>query len=74
MKTRPTTEDLISYAHGTAGNEVDRMLDELCREDLTAGEMVATEVILRGARERKQAAENPPAVLKMVRPRKRKRA
>ena len=67
MKTQPTTDDLISYAHGTAGDSLAGLLDQLCREDLTAGEMIAIAVILRGAFDRKQASENPPADLKLVR-------
>jgi hypothetical protein len=62
MKTRPTTDDLISLAHGTAG---DGLLDTLCREDLAAGEMIAIGVILRGAFDRRQAFDNPPVDLKI---------
>jgi hypothetical protein len=60
MTTTTTLEGLVSYAHGTASDEVADLLDQLCREDLTAGEMIAIAVILRGAFDRKQALSSRP--------------
>ena len=60
MKTQPgTTDDLISYAHGTAGDSLAGLLDQLCRGDLTAGEMIAISVILRGAFDRTAGFREP---------------
>lgn len=71
---RPSTEDLVSIAHGVAGDECGDLLDQLSQNDLTASELVAMAMILRGAMERKQAYEREPADLKLVRARRRKRA
>lgn len=66
-------ESLAAVLHGPAADEVDRMLDELCPDDLSAGEMVTLATVLASAYERKQLLEVPPADLKLVRARKRKR-
>jgi hypothetical protein len=75
MKTKPSTKDLVDYAQGIAAEEVcDLFDDELRREELTASEMIAIAVILRGARDRKRAFERPSAGLKSVGSRLRRRA
>jgi hypothetical protein len=69
----PDIEGLVSYAYGTASDEVADLLDQFCRQDMTAGVMIALAVILRSAFDRKQAFEQPQADLKLVPSCKRKR-
>jgi hypothetical protein len=66
--TTPSVDNLASVLRGPAEKELDELLGELRFDDLTTCEMLAFVAILRPAWERRQARQNPPAPLKLVRP------